>query len=50
MYRYIEKNNYDKTYPYTISDSWGGKVCMTEEDLKELQKEIGKALDKKSKK
>lgn len=49
MSRYLEKNTYDKTYPYTISDGWGGKCCMTEEDLKELQKEIEKALDKKNK-
>ena len=49
MYRYLEKNTYDKSYPYTISDSWGGKCCMTEEGLKALKKEIEKALDKKDK-
>ena len=43
---YIEVNKYDKRYPYTISDAWGGKVCMTEEGLKKLQEEIKKVLDK----
>ena len=47
MYYYLEKNSYDKNYPYTISDGWGGKCCMTEEGLKILLKEIEKALDKK---
>ena len=49
MYRYLEKNTHDKSYPYTISDAWGGKCYMTEEGLKALQKEIEKALDKKTK-
>lgn len=46
MYRYLEKNTHDKSYPYTISDAWGGKCYMTEEGLKALQKEIEKALNK----
>ena len=46
---YIEVNKYDKRYPYTISDAWGGKVCMTEEGLKKLQEEIKKVLDKPAK-
>lgn len=48
MYCYLEKNTYDKSYPYTISDAWGGECHMTEEGLKVLLKEIEKALDKKS--
>ena len=43
---YIDVNKYDKRYPYTISDAWGGKVYMTEEGLKKLQEEIKKVLDK----
>jgi hypothetical protein len=46
---YIEVNKYDKHYPYTISDSWGGRVYMTEEGLKKLQEEIKKVLDKPAK-
>ena len=42
----IEKVNYDKQYPYCLKDSWGGVVCLTEEDLKKLPKEIEKILDK----
>jgi len=47
MYHYLEKVTYDKNYPYTIRDAWGGKCYMTKEGLKALQKEIEKALDKK---
>ena len=46
---YIDANKYDKHYPYTISDAWGGKVYMTEEGLKKLQEEIKKVLDKSPK-
>lgn len=35
-----------KIYPYTISDSWGGKAYLTEDGLKELFEEIKKVLDK----
>ena len=49
MYRYLKENTYDKSYPYIISDVWGGKCYMTEEGLKTLQKEIEKILDKKNK-
>lgn len=36
----------NKNYPYIIKDGWGGKVYATEKDLKLLQKEIKKMLDK----
>ena len=42
----IEKNDYDKSYPYTICGGWGDKVYCDEENLKELKKEIEKILDK----
>lgn len=42
----IEKNEYDKLYPYTIHGSWDDKVYCNEEGLKELKKEIEKILDK----
>ena len=42
----IEKNEYDKLYPYTIHGGWGDKVYCDEEDLKKLKKEIEKILDK----
>ena len=42
----IEKNNYDKLYPYTIFGGWGGKIYCDEEDLKNLKEEIEKILDK----
>jgi hypothetical protein len=44
----IEKNEYDKLYPYTICGSWDDKVYCNEEDLKKLKKEIEKILDKKN--
>ena len=47
---YIEKNNHDRNYPYTIRGGWGDKVYATEEDLKNLKKEIEKMLDKPSQK
>ena len=43
----IEKNEYDKLYPYTICGGWGDKVYCDEEDLKNLKKEIEKILDKR---
>ena len=43
----IEKNEYDKLYPYTIKGSWGDEVYCDEENLKELKKEIEKILDKR---
>lgn len=36
----IKKNTYDKLYPYTICDGWGGKVYCTLEDLEDLAFEI----------
>ena len=47
---HIEKNTYDKSYPYTLGDAWGGKICCDEEDLRKLQKELNKMFPKKSKK
>ena len=45
----IEKNEYDKLYPYTICGGWGDKkVYCDEEGLKELKKEIEKILDKRN--
>ena len=43
-YQYIKKVNYDKAYPYRISDGWGGEICLCEESLKALKKEINKIL------
>ena len=40
----LEKITYDKGYPYILYDGWGGHVCLTEEDLKDLQKMIKKTL------
>lgn len=45
--KYIGLVPYDKNYPYVITDSWGGRVSMTKEDLKKLAKEIEKVLKKK---
>lgn len=36
----IKENTNDKNYPITIEDGWGGKVCLTEEGLKEIEKFI----------
>jgi hypothetical protein len=47
---YIEKNNYDRNYPYIIHGGWGDKIYATEEDLKNLKKEIKKILDKPNQK
>lgn len=40
----IEKNDYDKNYPYTIIGAWDGKICCDKEDLIKLKKEIEKVL------
>ena len=42
----IEKNECDKAYPYIIKDGWGGELCVSEEELKELQEKIKITLDK----
>lgn len=42
----IEYRPADKNYPYVIYGPWGGTIYTDEEGLKELQKEIKKALDK----
>jgi hypothetical protein len=36
----IEKNTYDKSYPYTICDGWGGRACASLEDLEDLMFEL----------
>jgi hypothetical protein len=36
----IEKNTYDKSYPYTICDGWGGRSCASLEDLEDLMFEL----------
>lgn len=43
---YISKNDYDKSYPYTLEDAWGGKIYCSEEDLKKLKENLEKMLDK----
>ena len=40
----IEKNDYDKLYPYTIICEWFGQICCSKEDLIKLKKEIEKVL------
>ena len=47
---HIEKNTYDKSYPYTLGGAWGGNIYCDEEDLRKLQKELNKMFPKKSKK
>lgn len=42
----IEKNYFDKLYPYTICGGWGDKIYCNKEDLINLKKEIEKMLDK----
>lgn len=42
----IKERPFDKYYPYEIHDGWDGVIYATEEDLKNLQKEIEKTLDK----
>lgn len=36
--------NYDKNYPILITDAWGGKICATLEDAKEIIKELKKVV------
>ena len=40
----IEKNTYDKSYPYTICDGWGGRACASLEDLEDLAFAIERVL------
>lgn len=47
---YISKNDYDKSYPYTLEGSWGGKIYCSEEELRKLYKELNEKFSKKSKK
>ena len=43
---HINKNDYDKSYPYTLEGGWGGKIYCDEEDLRRLQKDIENLLKK----
>ena len=36
----ITENKNDKNYPITIEDGWGGKVYLTTDNLKEIEKFI----------
>lgn len=36
--------NYDKNYPILITDAWGGKVCATLEEAKEILKDLKKVV------
>lgn len=36
----IEKNTYDKLYPYTIRDGWGGEISASFQDLEDLMFEL----------
>ena len=45
----IEYRPTDKNYPYAIYGPWGGTIYTDKKGLKELQKEIKKALDKEPK-
>ena len=36
----IKKNAYNKLYPYTICDGWGGEVSASLEDLEDLMFEL----------
>lgn len=40
----IERDKYDKNYPFKISNSWEQEVSCTLADLKELKKQINKIL------
>ena len=43
---YISKNDYDKSYPYTLEGSWGGKIYCSEEELRKLCKELNEKFSK----
>lgn len=43
---HINKNDYDKSYPYTLEGGWGGKIYCDEEDLRRLQKDLEKLFEK----
>ena len=47
---HISKNDYDKSYPYTLEGAWGGKIYCDEEELRKLHRELNKKFSKKSKK
>lgn len=46
---HITKNDYDKSYPYTLEGGQGNKIYCDEEDLKKLKENLEKMLDKSSK-
>jgi hypothetical protein len=46
----ITKIDYDKNYPYIVSNAWGEKMCCDEADLIELKKEIDLILEEKENK
>lgn len=41
----IEKNSYDKNYPYTIIGDWEQEMSCNRKDLIELKSEIERVLD-----
>jgi hypothetical protein len=41
----IEKNNYDKNYPYTIMGDWGEEIYCDRKGLIALKQEIDRVLD-----
>ena len=43
---HITKNDYDKSYSYTLEGGWRGKIYCDEEDLKKLKENLEKMLDK----
>lgn len=45
---YLLENTHDNRYPFIIKDGWGGECSMSVEELKKLQEEITKALDKRA--
>jgi hypothetical protein len=45
---HIEKNTYDKNYPYTIFGDWGEELFCDREGLIALKREIDRVLDQPS--
>jgi hypothetical protein len=46
---YISKNDFYKSYPYTLEGGWSGKIFCSEEELKKLKEDLEKMLDKSDK-
>lgn len=40
----VKTVTYDKSYPIRIADGWGGEVCITLNDAKELIKDLKKII------